>query len=599
MFFAQFEVDVKYFIYRRIVKTSSIVNIQYYQSQLTMTWKIDNIKNNNWHCLCLQICWIKFFLKMINIFWLFLIYSSLLSISMSLLLKETNSFARNWYWFQTQRMSKFNEFYSMSINELRRKFSLSLYMIMNTIWNNCFFLNDSNETNKIFVQNIVMNKFRSKKIIVFVVISFDITIILLNDDSTAHIRFKKILNFNVYNFCDIFKKFDRVNFIQKIKLIFWNESFMQRKYDMLIVNRIISNMCSFIDVHEQIFFDDKIVCFCDDFKQILFVCSNMNRNDIVRSCIQIISFWKNIYILRLTINMRFQNRTLNKKNRFAVVNFAREIIESDNAITTIIQNDDDKENISWNHEFIENNSQLNLIKTLYFDFEIRFSNIEYLKQRIILAIINVDVDVINNICVNRLFDSINNKFNFNRVVDSKMIEEFSSKCFHRYDETSLSFCIFRLKMNMFIMLFRNIKSFVMCNETRIRLIRIIVSVFEIEIIVNKSIDERILISRISLNLKNDEINKNRKKFVSCQFIRRQFSIRFAFVIIINKSQNQSLRYVDIDIQIRECFTHEQFYVIVFRITKMNNLYIIISKNDFVNMFKLIRNIQWTKILLSF
>ena len=285
-----------------------------------------------------------------------MICSSSLSISTSLLLKKTNSFARNWHWFQIQRISKFNKFYSMSISELRRKLSLSLYMTMNTIWNNCFFLNDSNETNKIFVQNIVMSKFRSKEIIVLVVISFDITIIMLNDDSTAHVRFKKILNFDVHNFCDIFKKFDWINFIQKIKLIFWNESLMQRKYDMLIVNRIMSNLCSFIDVHEQIFFDDKIVCFCDDFRQILSVCLNMNRNDIVRSCIQIISFWKNIHILRLTINMRFQNRILNEKNRFVVVNFAREVFEIDNAITIVIQNDDDKKKISWHHEFIENNS---------------------------------------------------------------------------------------------------------------------------------------------------------------------------------------------------------------------------------------------------
>ena len=66
-------------------------------------------------------------------------------------------------------------------------------------------------------------------------------------------------------------------------------------------------------------------------------------------------------------------------------------------------------------------------------------------------------------------------------------------------------------MNMFIILFRNIKSFFMCNEIRIRLIRIIVNVFEIEIIVDKSINEKNLISRISLNLKNDEINKIEEK----------------------------------------------------------------------------------------
>ena len=79
--------------------------------------------------------------------------------------------------------------------------------------------------------------------------------------------------------------------------------------------------------------------------------------------------------------------------------------------------------------------------------------------------------------------------------------------------------------------------------------------------------------------------------ISCQFIKRQFFIRSIFVITINKSQKQSLRHVDIDIQIRECFIHEQLYVTIFKITKMNNLYMIISKSDFVDMFRLIRNIQ--------
>ena len=97
-------------------------------------------------------------------------------------------------------------------------------------------------------------------------ISFDITIILLNDESIVYVQFQKNLNFDVHNFCDIFKKIRSNQFHIKNQINFLNESFMQRKYDMLIVNRIISNLCLFIDIHEQIFFDDKIVCFCDDFK---------------------------------------------------------------------------------------------------------------------------------------------------------------------------------------------------------------------------------------------------------------------------------------------------------------------------------------------
>jgi type IV secretory pathway component VirB8 len=55
----------------------------------------------------------------------------------------------------------------------------------------------------------------------------------------------------------------------------------------------------------------------------------------------------------------------------------------------------------------------------------------------------------------------------------------------------------------------------MWNDIQIRLIRIINNVLKIEIIVEKLIDENILILRISLNLKNDDVNKKRKKIVLC------------------------------------------------------------------------------------
>ena len=141
------------------------------------------------------------------------------------------------------------------------------------------------------------------------------------------------------------------------------------------------------------------------------------------------------------------------------------------------------------------------------------------------------------------------------------------------------------------MLLRNIRSFVICNEIKIRITRIVENVLKIEIIASKSQNINILISRISLNFKNDEINKDRRKIVSCQFTRRQYLIRSTFVMIINKSQKQSLRYVDIDIQTRECFTHDQLYVVIFKIIKKCNFYMIISKIESFVAFKLIRNIQ--------
>ena len=56
---------------------------------------------------------------------------------------------------------------------------------------------------------------------------------------------------------------------------------------MLTINCIIFDIC---DVDERVFFEDKIVCFCDNFKQILSVYSNKNRNFIVDTYFQKKSF---------------------------------------------------------------------------------------------------------------------------------------------------------------------------------------------------------------------------------------------------------------------------------------------------------------------
>ena len=58
---------------------------------------------------------------------------------------------------------------------------------------------------------------------------------------------------------------------------------MQRKYDMLVVSCTLFN---FYDVDKTVFFDDKIVCFCDNFKQCLFVCFNKFKNTIITICFQ-------------------------------------------------------------------------------------------------------------------------------------------------------------------------------------------------------------------------------------------------------------------------------------------------------------------------
>ena len=176
-----------------------------------------------------------------------------------------------------------------------------------------------------------------------------------------------------------------------------------------------------------------------------------------------------------------------------------------------------------------------------------FSNVDYLSKRTILVLVNVNVEIINKVCIDRLREVIIYKYSYDRVSNLANIEEFFSKCFYHYNEQSLSFYILYLKIDMLVILFRNIRSSFMCNKIKARITRIDNNVLKVEIITSKIKSETIVISRISLNFKNDKISSERKKIVFCQFTRRQYFIRLVFVITINKLQSQSFRYVDIDI----------------------------------------------------
>ena len=76
--------------------------------------------------------------------------------------------------------------------------------------------------------------------------------------------------------------------------------------------------------------------------------------------------------------MRFQNLNFNEKKRRDATRFTQKMLDINNEIITFLFDDDDKEKTFWSHKFIENNSQLKLIKTLYFDLRHIILNVEYL-----------------------------------------------------------------------------------------------------------------------------------------------------------------------------------------------------------------------------
>ena len=165
--------------------------------------------------------------------------------------------------------------------------------------------------------------------------------------------------------------------------------------------------------------------------------------------------------------------------------------------------------------------------------------------------INKNVGRINNVCLDHLQDSIVFKRSFNIIMTQENQKMYDSECFQQYDEVSLSSHVLTLKVNMSIMLLRNLKPPIKCNETRARLTRIENFVLKTEIVDDKHSEIKIVILRVPLHSKDDKVGVSRRKqSVSCRFTRRQYSVRSIFAMIVNKSRRQSSRFVGIDLQMR-------------------------------------------------
>ena len=166
-----------------------------------------------------------------------------------------------------------------------------------------------------------------------------------------------------------------------------------------------------------------------------------------------------------------------------------------------------------------NNTQSRLIDSIYLILRYILFNIEYLRERVILVVVNIGVRRISNNYINRLMNNIYLKYSNNILVDSKIREKYNDECFHNYNEISLSFYILRLKIDISIMIIRNLKLFVMCINIRARFIHVDRNVLKTKVIDEKYVNIKILISRISLQSKDNESNKKRRRNVLCFFIK--------------------------------------------------------------------------------
>ncbi len=159
-------------------------------------------------------------------------------------------------------------------------------------------------------------------------------------------------------------------------------------------------------------------------------------------------------------------------------------------------------------------------------------------------------------------------WSIDNAVDEEDNEMFPPEYFNAFYEPSLPPHKLFVKPGIPIILLRNLDPPRLCNGTRLRIIRCGKQVFEGGIMGGTHHGEKVLLFKTPLQ------SKQNNQRIPTPFVRKQYPVRPAHAITINKAEGQSLNKVGVDLQSRSVFSHSQLYIGLSRVTRKEGLFVI-------------------------
>ena len=195
--------------------------------------------------------------------------------------------------------------------------------------------------------------------------------------------------------------------------------------------------------------------------------------------------------------------------------------------------------------------------------------VEDIQNTAILTLLNKDVDNFNEIAMakstGREFQPL---YSEDSVVDNKMLDRYSEEYLNGINVAGMPKHRIVLKKGTPIILLRNLNPTQgLCNGTRLRVDHASRYMLKATIITGKNIRRQVLIPRISLSSKVGRL-------AGFQLQRKQFPIRIAYAMTINKSQGQTLRNVGLYWP-NSVFGHGQLYVALSRVGDPNMIKVLV------------------------
>ncbi|GJE95688.1 ATP-dependent DNA helicase [Phanerochaete sordida] len=439
-----------------------------------------------------------------------------------------------------------------------------------------FFLNGPAGTGKTFVYKTICYKARSEGLIVLCVASSGIAALLLPGGRTSHMMFRiPVANLSDISTCNINKQSPLADLIRRAHVVIWDEVPMQHRFGPEAADR------TFKDLREsERTFGGLTVVFGGDFQQTLPVVPHGSREDIVEACLQHSPLWTQVKILHLRENMRL-------RGSIGATSFAQWLLDVGHGRTV-----DDQGNISIPDDLLSSTLP-DLQAFVYGDLnETRpVPPPQYFLDRMILSARNEDANTINEHIL-ECFPGEEATFHSADSVEQEGDQDAPPvpvEFLRSLNPSGLPPATLRLKPGCPVILLRNLApARGLCNGTRLTIERMSDRLLEVRIMGGDHDGELAFIPRITLTPSDT---------AGLEFIlrRRQFPVRLAFAMTINKSQGQSVKTVGIDLR-TAVFGHGQLYVALSRATDRSRLRILLPADH--PLGNVTANVVYPEVLLD-